>query len=118
MSINEMIAKINEFTKERDWEKFHIPKNLAASISIESAELMECFQWDSPTAAEIIEDEGRIDSVRAELADVMIYSFRLCSTLSLDPLEIMSEKLEENRARYPVEASRGSSKKYDSLRRT
>ena len=110
-----IMEEIDNFVNERDWEQFHTPKNLAASITIEAAELMECFQWSSPSEIELIQDKDRMDSVKAELADVMIYAIRLCSVLSLDPLNIMGDKLEENRRKYPINLSRGNPKKYNEL---
>jgi len=110
-----IMEEIDNFVNERDWEQFHTPKNLAASITIEAAELMECFQWSSPSEIELIQDKDRMDSVKAELADVMIYAIRLCSVLSLDPLNIMGDKLEENRGKYPINLSRGNPKKYNEL---
>jgi NTP pyrophosphatase (non-canonical NTP hydrolase) len=110
-----IMQEINDFVNERDWGQFHTPKNLAGSIVIETAELMECFQWDSPSAGELALNNDRMISIKEELADVMIYTIRLCSILSLDPIEIMGEKLEENRKKYPIKLSRGSPKKYDDL---
>ena len=111
----EIMEEIDSFVNDRDWEQFHTPKNLAASITIEAAELMECFQWVSPSRIELNQDQERMVSVKAELADVMIYAIRLCSILSLDPLKIMSDKLEENREKYPINLSRGNPKKYNEL---
>ncbi len=113
--MKEVMKEIDNFVNERDWEQFHTPKNLAASITIEAAELMECFQWSSPSEIELIQDQDRMDSVKAELADVMIYAIRLCSVLSLNPLKIISDKLEENSKKYPINLSRGTPKKYNEL---
>tara|TARA_B100000029_G_C16849298_1_gene694901 strand:+ start:104 stop:445 length:342 start_codon:yes stop_codon:yes gene_type:complete len=113
--MKEVMKEIDNFVNERDWEQFHTPKNLTASITIEAAELMECFQWSNPSKIELIQDQERMDSVKAELADVMIYTIRLCSILSLDPLKIIRDKLEENREKYPISLSRGTPKKYNEL---
>ena len=96
MSIEDMIEKINRFASERDWDQFHIPKNLAASISIESGELMETLQWESPTFEEVSNDPEKRKWVEEELADVIIYSLRFCSLLGSDPIEIMRAKMEKN----------------------
>lgn len=91
---------------EREWDQFHSPENLAKSISIESAELLECFQWNS--------DFDRAD-VEAELADVLTYCLLLASKLEVDPKRIILEKLAVTREKYPVEKARGRSEKYDQL---
>lgn len=106
---------IDDFSNQRDWSQFHSPKNLAASISIEASELMECFQWDNPPADELIKDPQRLQKVKSELADVLNYTLRMCSILDLDPIEIVSQKLQENAEKYPVRLSRGKSTKYTEL---
>jgi NTP pyrophosphatase (non-canonical NTP hydrolase) len=97
---------LQEFAAERDWGQFHTPENLAKSISIEAGELLECFQWDT---------NPEPDSVQSELADVLTYCFFLADRLGLDPEDIVLAKLEVTRAKYPVEKSRGRSKRYDTL---
>lgn len=109
------MAKIDDFANERDWTQFHSPKNLAASISIEASELMECFQWDDPTTDELKVDARRLENVKSELADVLNYTLRLCSILELDPIEIVTKKLQENGKKYPVRLSKGKSTKYTEL---
>lgn len=106
-SLLELKRQIDYFAEERDWTQFHTPANLAKSISIESNELLECFQWD--------EEHYSMDAVREELADVMNYCIRLASILDLDLKEIILEKLQKNREKYPVEKAKGSAKKYDEL---
>jgi NTP pyrophosphatase (non-canonical NTP hydrolase) len=101
-----LIGELREFVRERDWQQFHSPENLAKSVSIEAGELLECFQWGSP--------QDRT-SVRHELADVLTYCLLLADQLDLDPYEIVLEKLEITRAKYPVELSRGRSTKHDQL---
>lgn len=104
--MKELQDKIYEFTKERDWDKFHSPENLAKSISIEAGELLECFQWDN---------NYDINSVKEELADVFNYCFQLASKLNLDPKEIILDKMEKNAKKYPVDKAKGISTKYDKL---
>jgi NTP pyrophosphatase (non-canonical NTP hydrolase) len=106
-SLEELKNKIDRFSEDRDWTKFHSPANLAKSISIEAAELLECFQWDEANFSE--------ENVKEELADVLNYSIRLASILNLDVRQIVLEKLEKNEEKYPVEKSRGRSAKYDRL---
>jgi dCTP diphosphatase len=94
------------FVAERDWAQFHSPANLAKSVVIEAAELLECYQWnDDPDPARVQE----------ELADVLTYCLMLADRLSLDPDQIVLDKLDVTRAKYPVEKSRGRSTKYDAL---
>ncbi len=100
--------EIDNFVKERDWEKFHTPENLAKSISIEANELLECFQWDN--------DNFDLEAVKEELADVFNYCFQLASVLNLDITKIILDKMEKNRKKYPIEKAKGVSTKYDKLK--
>ncbi len=100
------MARLRAFVEARDWEQFHTPENLAKSISIESAELLECFQWSSNF------DEAR---VREELADVLTYAYLLSDKLGQSPNTLILEKLEQTAAKYPVDKARGSTTKYDQL---
>ena len=111
-SLLNTIAVIDKFTSERDWEQFHTVKNLAASISIEAAELSETVQWTNPTVDEVLQNEKLVKSISHELADVMVYCLNLCSKLELDPIQIIHEKMKHNAEKYPVEKSFGISKKY------
>ena len=106
MGIQQTLEILKEFVDERDWNQFHTPENLAKSISIEAAELLETFQWSSTPNR---------DEVAKELADVLTYCLLLAEKLSLDPLEIIEQKLAETRAKYPVDKARGKSTKYDRL---
>ena len=94
------------FTKERDWDQFHSPANLAKSIAIESGELLECFQWS---------DNFDKEKVCEELADVVNYAILLADKLDVDLEEIVMKKIEENSKKYPVDKSKGNSKKYTEL---
>ena len=106
MISEDTIAKINAFTEERDWDQFHSPENLAKSICIEAAELLECYQWG---------EEPDPEAVREELADVLNYCVQLCEKLGLDMDEILLSKLEKNAEKYPVEKARGRNTKYTDL---
>lgn len=101
----ETIDRIRRFTDDRDWNQFHSPANLAKSISIESNELLECFQWD--------EDNFNIDRVKEELADVLVYCRNMLDVLELDEDEIVNAKMTQNEEKYPVEKAKGNSKKYN-----
>jgi dCTP diphosphatase len=97
---------LSAFVAEREWGQFHTAENLAKSISIEAAELLECFQWNADA------DESK---VREELADVLTYCFLLAQRIGAEPDEIVLEKLALTREKYPVETARGNSSKYDAL---
>ncbi|MEJ7633933.1 nucleotide pyrophosphohydrolase [Aeromicrobium sp.] len=101
-----LLEALREFVEERDWAQFHSPENLAKSISIESAELLECFQWNSDFDAE---------RVAGELADVLTYCHLLADQLGVDPAQIVLDKLAVTRAKYPVDKAYGRSDKYDEL---
>lgn len=104
------MEKINKFRDDRDWRQFHNEKDLALSISLEAAELLELFQWK--TSAEAKEN---MTALKEELADVLIYSYMMADNLGLDVDEIIEEKLEKNALKYPVGKSKGSKKKASEL---
>jgi len=112
--MEEVMQKIRTFRDERDWMQFHDPKNLAVSIAIESAELLEHFQWKDKTQVEKHIAENR-DNVADEIADVAMYLFELADNLGIDLKSAMLAKLEENAAKYPVEKARGVATKYTKL---
>ena len=102
----ETINRIRQFTEQRNWDQFHSPSNLAKSIVIEAAELLECFQWS---------EEYDEQHVKEELADVMIYCQDLLDKLGLDVDDIINMKMDQNEAKYPVDKAYGNAKKYDAL---
>lgn len=106
MSDKTVVQLLREFVSEREWGQFHSSSNLAKSISIESGELLECFQWA---------EEAEPLRVQSELADVLTYAYLLADRLGLDPDAIVAEKLEVTRKKYPIEKARGRSTKYDEL---
>ena len=101
--MDEIIDELIKFQQDRDWKKFHTPENLAKSISIESAELLEHFQWGK---------EYDLEEVSEELADVLIYCLYMADSLNLDINEIILNKMEKNAVKYPVDKSKGNAKKY------
>ena len=101
------IERIRKFTEDRDWDRFHSPANLAKSIVIEAAELLECFQWN--------ETEYDLQHIKEELADVLVYSQNLLDKLELDADEIVNMKMEQNEAKYPVDKAKGNAVKYTEL---
>ena len=103
----ETIRRIRKFTEDRDWDQFHTPANLAKSIAIEAAELLECFQWG--------DDSYDIEHVKEELADVIVYCQDMLDKLKLDADEIVNSKMIQNEAKYPVNKARGKADKYNKL---
>ncbi len=101
------IDRIRKFTDDRDWDQFHVPENLAKSIVIEAAELLECFQWSGT--------DYDLEHVKEELADVIVYCQNLLDKLGLDVDDIVNSKMTKNEAKYPVEKARGRAAKYDEL---
>ena len=109
-SIKELTEKIVAFRDARNWKQYHNPKDMAISISLEAAELLEVFQWSgSDTAADT---EKKIAKVREELADVLIYAFLMGNDLDFDIFEIVSRKIDENNRKYPKEKAYGKADKY------
>ena len=103
----ETINRIRKFTEDRDWDQFHSPANLAKSLVIEAAELLECFQWS--------DTDYDLQHVREELADVLVYSQNLLDKLGLDADEIVNRKMAQNEAKYPVNKAKGNAAKYTEL---
>ena len=104
--MEELMKEIEQFNKERDWDQFHSPENLAKSICIEAGELLECFQWNN---------EYELDEVKEELADVLNYCIQMANKLGIDPKQIILDKMEKTAKKYPVEKAKGVSTKYTKL---
>lgn len=104
--MEEILDRIRKFREDRQWGKFHTPENLAKSISIEAGELLEHFQWDN---------NYNKQEVSEELADVMIYCIHMADAMGVDIKEIILDKMNKNGKKYPVEKSKGNSKKYTEL---
>lgn len=102
----EAVKEVLDFNKERDWHQFHTPETLAKSISIESGELLECFQWNN---------DFNQKEVEQELADVVNYSILLADQLGVDLGTIVLEKLKITEKKYPVDKAKGTSEKYNKL---
>jgi len=105
---------LQAFAQEREWEQFHSPKNLAAALSVEAAELLEHFQWLTEEQSRSLPDVKR-DAVAEEVADVFLYLLQLSDKLGIDPLDAARKKLQLNALKYPVERAKGTSKKYSEL---
>ena len=104
--MDRLTQAFREFNEERDWDQFHSPENLAKSISIEAGELLECFQWDNNFDKEHLCEE---------LADVLSYCIMLADRIDVDIEEIVLNKLEKTKRKYPVDKAKGVSTKYDQL---
>lgn len=107
------IKKILEFRDRRDWKQFHNPKDLAISISLEAAELLEVFQW----SAEDLTCQNKTQQIREELADILNYCVLMADACGLDLDEIVLDKIEKNNQKYPVEKAYGSKQKYTELKK-
>lgn len=109
-----LVNSLREFARERDWDQFHSPKNLASALTVEAAELLEHFQWLTEAQSRELPADKRV-AVEEEMADVFLYLLRLSDQLNIDLVEAAKLKLRLNAAKYPVDKSRGSSKKYTEL---
>ncbi len=120
MALNEVLEvgkfqkRFSEFAKEREWEQFHSPKNISMALSVESSELMEIFQWMKTDESREL-NENDLKKVRDEVADVLLYTLRIADLLNINLEEAIESKMEQNAQKYPVEKSRGNSKKYNEL---
>lgn len=102
---------VKKFRDDREWSQFHNPKDLAVSLSIEAAELLECFQWKSSAEAE----KNNYQDIKYEMADVAIYLLLMCDKMEINLLDAIEEKMKLNEKKYPVEKAKGCSKKYNEL---
>ena len=103
----ETIERIRQFTKDRNWEQFHSPANLAKSLAVEKSPAPPDFQWS--------DEEYDLDHVKEELADVIVYCQDMLDRLGLDVDDIVNRKMDQNEAKYPVEKARGNAAKYNQL---
>lgn len=110
-SLAELRARINQFVKERDWDQFHSPKNLAMAMIVEAAELVEHFQWDTLEESRQLDDDKR-EQVGQELADTFVYLLRIAEVTGIDLIDAANRKIDLNGKKYPVEKVKGSNKKY------
>lgn len=110
-TLQDLKDRMASFVHERDWEQFHTPKNLAMSIAIEAAELMEHFQWLTIEESKSLSSD-HLSDIGEELADIIIYSLSLTNTLGLDLSQIVSDKMDKNIRKYPADKVKGKSHKY------
>ncbi len=113
-SFETLRSALRQFATERDWDQFHLPKNLAIALSVEVAELLEHFQW-MPDRESAALPPGKRAEVREELADVLLYLIRLADKLDIDLVSAAADKMVINSKKYPVHKARGTSRKYTDL---
>src|SRR6185437_10155151 len=102
---------LRRFAAERDWDRFHTPKNLAAALSVEAAELLEHLQWLTAEESANL-SEVTLSKVRLEMADVLLYLIRLADKLNVDLMSAATEEIRINAAKYPADQVRGDARKY------
>jgi len=102
---------LRDFVRERDWARFHTPKNLATALSVEASELLEPFQWLNSGAREEL-GAAKLNAVRHEMADVLAYLIQLADQLDVDLYDALVEKMALNRQKYPADKVRGDARKY------
>lgn len=107
--------KIRQFASEREWERFHTPKNIAMALTVEASELQEIFQWLTEEQSARVMESEKAQAVRHEVADVAVYLLRLCDLLKIDLSTAIDVKLKHNAEKYPVDKARGHARKYDEL---
>ncbi|MCX7793041.1 MAG: nucleotide pyrophosphohydrolase [Thermodesulfovibrionales bacterium] len=110
--MHELIKRLRTFAEERDWEKFHSPKNLSMALSVEASEIVELFQWLTEEESYALSPE-KIQQLKEEIGDVMIYLTKLADKFGIDPVGAAMEKIEINEKKYPADIVKGMAKKYD-----
>ena len=105
---------LRDFAKDRDWDQFHSPKNLAMALVVEAGEIVEHFQWLTEQESKNLSAK-KLGEIREEIGDTLIYLARLADKLGIDPLEAARDKVEKNAQKYPVEKSKGKANKYTEL---
>jgi dCTP diphosphatase len=116
VNLGELKQQVLSFARERDWEKFHSPKNLSMALAAEAAELMEHFLWIDSEASRATLSKKRLRSaIEEELADIVIYALEFANQTGVDMTAAIESKLKQNAIKYPVEKSKGRSVKYTEL---
>ena len=109
--MKELTENIRKFAHKRDWDQFHSPKNLAMALSVEVAEIVEHFQWLTQAESDKL-DPAKLDEIKGEIADVMIYLTRLADRLGINPVQAAKEKMKLNEKKYPIAKAKGNATKY------
>jgi len=114
-NLDEISKYLCDFAKERDWEQYHTPKNLACALSVEASELLEIFQWKNIEQEKELFSKGNPErkKVEDEISDIVTYAIRLCDVLDIDLEMVMKRKFKENEEKYPADQVKGSARKYD-----
>jgi dCTP diphosphatase len=106
-TVGDLRSMVREFVSQRDWQRFHAPKNISMALAVEAAELMEHFQWMEVDGSRTIREQPAVfQGVREEIADVVCYAMALCNELDIDLAAAMREKMVKNREKYPIEEAR------------
>ena len=118
VSISLLKRMVKDFVEERNWGKYHNSKDIAISIALEAAELMELFQWKGQQEVlEMLKDQDKLVRVKEELADIMILCLNMANVLNIDVSQAITEKIDKNKAKYPVELVKGNYRKYTELKK-
>ena len=115
MDLEKIKLKLREFSRERDWEQYHTPKNLSMALSVEVAELAEIFQWSNDGGLNEIKDPDIRDHIEKEIADIFNYLVKLVDMLNMDLEKAALKKIQDNAKKYPIKKSKGNSTKYSDL---
>lgn len=117
LDLGSIMKQIKTFSEERDWDQFHSVKNLSMALSVESSELLEIFQWQTEEQSNKAKNDPKIKQKSTEeVADIFIYLLRVAEKLEIDIEDAVRSKLIKNAEKYPVELSKGNSKKYNDLK--
>ncbi|MFY7992422.1 MAG: nucleotide pyrophosphohydrolase [Bacteriovoracaceae bacterium] len=116
LDLDKIYKVIHQFVEERDWDQFHSIKNLSMALSVEASELAEIFQWMPEAASNQVKNNPEVMSkLEDEVADVFVYLLRLIAKTDIDLEKVVLQKMKKNEAKYPIELSKGLSKKYNEL---
>lgn len=114
MNVDNIKKTLKKFSEDRDWDKFHSPKNLSMALSVEASELVEIFQWLTEEQSYNLNDSKKLHA-EEEVADIAIYLLRICTKLDIDLEDAILKKMKKNEEKYPVEKVKGSAKKYTEI---
>ncbi len=116
MQLDDLIAKALKFREERDWKQYHSARNVALSISLEAAELLEIFQWKTDDEAkELVNDAVQHENIADELSDILLYSILMANDLNIDIIKAADKKIDKNAEKYPADKAKGKAVKYTEL---
>ena len=110
-----LVLELRDFSKERDWDQFHTPKNLSMALAAEAGELLEHFQWLNEAESQHVDKSKKLE-VSFEMADILLYLVRLADALDIDLIEASYKKIALNHKKYPVALSKSKSQKYTQLK--